>query len=61
MTTGHGSWKRKPDSHHIKCETTGCPMFYNSNYKVITGYCRTCEDKRRRKRNAKELKCNTES
>lgn len=57
MSTGFYKLKRTRDSNHIECETRGCPMYYNSNNKVVTGYCKPCET--RRKNN--ELRSNKES
>ena len=57
MSTGFYKSKRTRDSNHIECETRGCPMYYNSNNKVVTGYCKPCET--RRKNN--ELRSNKES
>ena len=43
-------WKRTKDSNHIECETKGCPMYYNSNNKVVTGYCKPCEIRKKKEK-----------
>lgn len=40
----------KPKEHHFKCNTKGCPNYFNINYKDSNGYCKPCNTKRKRRK-----------
>ena len=52
-------YKKKPESYHIVCETYACTNYYNAKYRNADGYCKPCQI--RKKKDAKELRSNTES
>jgi hypothetical protein len=42
--------KGKPSIHHAKCETVKCHNYYNTMYKKVTGFCTSCEQRKKREK-----------